>query len=60
MAAATFQPAFATRFGAALVDATALFGKASKADRILSLINTLYMIERQIKELSAAEKFQQR
>ena len=34
--------------------------KASKADHILGLINTLYMIERQIKELSAAEKFQQR
>ena len=34
--------------------------KASKADHILSLINTLYMIERQIKELGAAEKFQQR
>jgi len=27
---------------------------------MLSLINTLYMIERQIKELSAAEKFQHR
>lgn len=34
--------------------------KASKADHILSLINTLYRIERQIKALSAAEKFQQR
>jgi hypothetical protein len=34
--------------------------KRSKADHILSLINTLYMIERQIKELSAAEKFQHR
>ena len=34
--------------------------KASKADHILGLINTLYMIERQIKTLSAAEKFQQR
>lgn len=34
--------------------------KASKADHILGLINTLYVIERQIKELSAAEKFQQR
>ncbi len=34
--------------------------KASKADHFLSLINTLYMIERQIKPLSAAEKFQQR
>jgi len=34
--------------------------KASKADHILGLINTLYMIERQIKELSAVEKFQQR
>jgi transposase len=34
--------------------------KASKADHLLSLINTLYMIERQIKPLSAAEKFQQR
>ncbi|MGZ8176275.1 IS66 family transposase, partial [Methylobacter sp.] len=34
--------------------------KASKADRILGLINTLYMIERQIKTLSTAEKFQQR
>ena len=34
--------------------------KASKADHILGLINTLYMIERQIKELSTAEKFQQR
>ncbi|QWF69449.1 IS66 family transposase [Methylomonas paludis] len=34
--------------------------KASKADHMLSLINTLYMIERQIKTLSAAERFQQR
>jgi len=34
--------------------------KTSKADHILGLINTLYMIERQIKTLSAAEKFQQR
>ena len=34
--------------------------KASKADHILGLINILYMIERQIKTLSAAEKFQQR
>jgi len=34
--------------------------RASKADHLLSLINTLYMIERQIKSLSAAEKFQQR
>jgi transposase len=34
--------------------------KRSKADHMLSLINTLYMIERQIKELSAAEKFQHR
>jgi len=34
--------------------------KASKADHILGLINTLYTIERQIKTLSAAEKFQQR
>jgi transposase len=34
--------------------------KASKADHLLGLINTLYMIERQIKTLSAAEKFQQR
>jgi transposase len=34
--------------------------KTSKADHILVLINTLYMIERQIKTLSAAEKFQQR
>ena len=34
--------------------------RASKADHLLSLINTLYMIERQIKPLSAAEKFQQR
>lgn len=34
--------------------------KASKADHILGLINTLYMIERQIKTLSATEKFQQR
>jgi transposase len=34
--------------------------KASKADHILGLINTLYMIERQIKTLNAAEKFQQR
>jgi transposase len=34
--------------------------KASKADHILGLINALYMIERQIKTLSAAGKFQQR
>jgi transposase len=34
--------------------------KAGKADHILGLINTLYRIERQIKTLSAAEKFQQR
>jgi transposase len=34
--------------------------KTSKADHILGLINTLYMIERRIKTLSAAEKFQQR
>jgi len=34
--------------------------KTSTADHILSLINTLYMIERQIKAMSAAEKFQQR
>lgn len=38
-------------------------GKAKKttnADRILKYINTLYMIERQIKELSIDEKYQQR
>ena len=34
--------------------------KASKADHILDFINTLYMIEREIKTFSAAEKFQQR
>lgn len=34
--------------------------KASKADHLLSLINTLYVIERQIKDLSAVEKFQHR
>ncbi len=34
--------------------------KPSKADRILSFINTLYMIERQIKTLSVDEKYQQR
>lgn len=34
--------------------------KASKADHILGLINTLYVIERQIKALDAAEKFRQR
>jgi len=32
----------------------------SKADRVLSFINKLYMIERQIKLLSVAEKYQQR
>jgi len=34
--------------------------KITKADRILSHINSLYMIERQIKELSIDEKYQQR
>ncbi|MCF6250299.1 MAG: transposase [Methylococcaceae bacterium] len=34
--------------------------KPSKADRVLSFINKLYMIERQIKELSVDEKYQQR
>ncbi len=34
--------------------------KITKADRILSHINTLYLIERQIKELSIDEKYQQR
>jgi transposase len=34
--------------------------KPSKADRVLSYINKLYMIERQIKELSVDEKYQQR
>ena len=34
--------------------------KASKAEYLLRLINKLYRIEREIKELSAAEKFQQR
>ena len=34
--------------------------KITKADRILSHINQLYMIERQIKELSIDEKYQQR
>jgi len=34
--------------------------KTTKADRILSHINQLYMIERQIKELTIAEKYQQR
>ena len=34
--------------------------KASKTDHILDFINTLYMIEREIKTFSAAEKFQQR
>lgn len=32
----------------------------SKADRMLSFINTLYLIERQIKEFSADEKYQHR
>jgi len=34
--------------------------KPSKADRMLSFINTLYLIERQIKALSADEKYQHR
>ena len=34
--------------------------KPSKAERVLSYINKLYMIERQIKELSVDEKYQQR
>jgi len=34
--------------------------QASKADRVLSFINKLYMIERQIKLLSVVEKYQQR
>ncbi|NOQ77290.1 MAG: IS66 family transposase [Methylococcaceae bacterium] len=34
--------------------------KITKADRILNHINTLYLIERQIKELSIDEKYQQR
>jgi len=34
--------------------------KPSKADRVISFINKLYMIERQIKELSVNEKYQQR
>lgn len=34
--------------------------KISKADRMLSHINRLYMIEREIKELSIDEKYQQR
>ena len=34
--------------------------KITKADRILSHINQLYMIERQIKERTIAEKYQQR
>ena len=34
--------------------------KPSKADRVLSYINKLYMIERQIKELSVNEKYLQR
>jgi len=34
--------------------------QSSKADRMLSFINTLYLIERQIKALSADEKYQHR
>ena len=34
--------------------------KPSKADRVLSYINNLYMIERQIKERTIDEKYQQR
>jgi len=34
--------------------------KITKADRVLSHINTLYMIERKIKELPVDEKYQQR